>query len=150
MATAADGASKVTIEEEAPRIRQIEGVPTGDTGMVAVTQRGPVGLRVLSTSFEEWRRTFGEDIADGDGASGARGFFAEGGQHLYTVRTVHYTDIDDASSKTSDAATIDIETGATSPTAGMRGTEGGHGIVWGSGVGRTRSGEGTRIGPGDA
>lgn len=118
MATAGDGASKVTIEEEAPRVRQIQGVPTADTGMVAVTQKGPVGEAVLCTSFEEWLRVFGNDIADGDGCSAARGFFEEGGQRLYTVRTVHYTDPDTPATKTSAAATTDIETGATAPTAG--------------------------------
>lgn len=118
MATAGDGASKVSIEEEAPRVRQIQGVPTADTGMVAVTEKGPVGVAVLSTSFEEWLRVFGGDIADGDGCSAARGFFEEGGQRLYTVRTVHYTDPATPATKTSVAATIDLETGATAPTAG--------------------------------
>lgn len=118
MATAGDGASKVSIEEEAPRVRQIQGVPTADTGMVAVTEKGPVGVAVLSTSFEEWLRVFGGDIADGDGCSAARGFFEEGGQRLYTVRTVHYTDPATPATKTSVAASIDLETGATAPTAG--------------------------------
>ena len=118
MAQGGDGASKVSIEEEAPRVRQIQGVPTADTGMVAVCEKGPVGEAVLCTSFEEWFRIFGNDIADGYGCSSARGFFDEGGQRLYTVRTVHYTDVDTASTKTSDAATINLETGATAPTAG--------------------------------
>lgn len=118
MATAGDGASKVTIEEEAPRVRQIQGVPTADTGMVVVTEKGPVGVAVLCTSFDEWRRIYGDDIANGDGAAAARGFFQEGGQRLSTVRTVHYSDVDTASSKTSAAATIDLATGATAPSSG--------------------------------
>jgi len=113
-----DGASKVVIGEETPRLRQIVGVPTADCGMVAITEKGPVGSAVLCTSFEEWLEIFGNDIADGDGCSGARGFFTEGGQRLYTVRTVHYTNPDVASTKTSAAATGDINTAATAPTAG--------------------------------
>jgi phage tail sheath protein FI len=118
MATAGDGASKVSIEEEQPRIRQIQGVPTADLGMVAVTERGPVGVQTLCTSFEEWQRIYGNDLADGEGCNSARGFFLEGGQRLSTVRTVHYTDVDTPASKTSDIGTIDLETGATAPTAG--------------------------------
>jgi hypothetical protein len=118
MATGADGASKWTVEEETPRVRTIEGVPTADTGMIAITERGPVGVAVLSSSFEEWQRTFGGDIANGYGCAEARNYFDEGGQTLYTVRTVHYTDVDDASSKTSAAATRNLATGATAPSAG--------------------------------
>lgn len=118
MATAGDGASKITIEEEAPRVRQIQGVPTADTGMVAITEKGPVGSSVLCTTFDQWERIFGGDIANGDGCNSARGFFAEGGQHLYTVRTVHYTDTSTPATKQSAAATIDLLTGATAPSAG--------------------------------
>lgn len=117
MAQSGDGASKVTIEEETPRVRQIQGVPTADCGMVAVTKRGPFEA-TLCTSFDEWLRIYGGDIANGDGAAGARGFFEEKGQRLYTVRTVHYTDPASAASKTSAAATIDLDTAATAPSAG--------------------------------
>lgn len=113
-----DGASKVTTPEESPRVRQIQGVPTADTGMVAVTERGPVGEAVLCTSFEEWQRVFGNDIANGDGCVAARGFFEEGGQRLSTVRVVHYADVDTPASKTSAKASLDLKTSASAPSAG--------------------------------
>src|SRR5258706_3545433 len=117
MAQVGSGASRVEVGEDEPGVRQIEGVPTAVAGVVGVTERGPVGTQILVTSFEEYRRRFGGDVADGDVSHAARGFFIEGGQILHVVRTVHYTDVDDASTKTSTAATVDLETGATSATA---------------------------------
>jgi phage tail sheath protein FI len=117
MAQSGTGASKITIEEEAPSVRQIAGVPTAISGVVGVTERGPVGIATLLTSYEEYKKTFGGDVADGDVTHAARGFFLEGGQQLYVVRTVHYSDIDDGTSKTSAAATIQINTAATAASA---------------------------------
>lgn len=118
MAQSGAGASKITVEEEEPRIRQLQGVPKAEGAMVAVCERGPVGVATLATSFPEWQRLFGADIANGDGSHGARGFFEEGGQVLWTVRTVHYTDIATPATKTSASASGTIQTGATSPFAG--------------------------------
>lgn len=118
MSNSSAGASKVTTFKEPPRIRQIVGVPTADTGMVAITEKGPVGVAVLCNSFDEWFKIFGNDIANGYGCSAARSYFLEGGQSLYTTRTTHYTDTDTAATKQSTAATVDLLTGATAPSAG--------------------------------
>lgn len=114
---AGQGASDITFVEESPQIRQIQGVPTSIAGMVVVCERGPVGEAVLTTSWEEWRRIFGGDIANGEGASIARGFYEEGGEQLYTVRTVHYTDPATPATKTSAKAAQDIDTEATAASA---------------------------------
>ncbi len=111
-------AAKVVVLEEAPRIRNIQGVATAVTAAVGITERGPVGTSTLSTSFEEWVKIFGSFISDSDLTIAVQGFYDNGGSQLFTVRTVHYTDITSPASKTSLAATINLATGATAPTAG--------------------------------
>lgn len=118
MANAGDGASKTTIDEEEPRLVQIQGVATSDTGAVGVTERGPVGVATLVEAWEDYVRIFGNDVANGDVSHAARGYFAEGGQRMYIVRTVHYTNVDDAGTKTSAAATANVLTANTGATAG--------------------------------
>jgi phage tail sheath protein FI len=115
---AGSGASRVIIEEEEPRIRAIPGVPTAIFGAVGVAERGPIGVATALTSFEDFDRIFGRDTANADLPHIARGFFEEGGQLMYAVRTVHYTNPASAATKTSAAATLDVNTGATAPTAG--------------------------------
>lgn len=110
--------SLVSVQEEQPSIPQIVGVSQNRCGMVGVTERGPVGEAVLSTSFDEWARVFGGDNVNSDAVHAARGFFENGGQELYTVRVVHYADPTVAGSKTSAAATIDLETPELDETAG--------------------------------
>ncbi len=112
------GASKTTITEETPSIRQIEGEETGVVGFVGITERGPVGVAMVLTSFDDYLRIFGGDITDGDTSHSVRGFFEEGGQRCWVVRTVHYTSADNPASKTSAAGTRTLQTGATAPTAG--------------------------------
>lgn len=114
---AGTGASRVIIEEEEPRVRAIVGAPSAVYGAVGVAERGPVGVAVELTSFDEYDRIFGGDTPNTDLPALARGFFEEGGQLMWAVRTVHYTNPVDAGSKTSAAATLNIDTGATSASA---------------------------------
>ncbi len=118
MSQIGSGASKITLEEEQPSIPQIQGVPTAVFGVVGVAERGPIGTPVLCTSFDEYRRVFGRDTANGYLSHAARGYFAEGGQQGYFSRTVHFTDNTNAASKTSAAGTLDLNTDTSSPTAG--------------------------------
>lgn len=111
-------ASKVVVQEEAPEVSTIEGVPTSYLGMVGVTEKGPVGVATLCTSFADFRRTFGGDVASAVACSAARGFFGNGGRVLYFTRTVHYTDPALPSSKTSAKATLDLDTPTTAPSPG--------------------------------
>lgn len=101
--------SKVIVQERPPGLRTIQGVPTAVTGLVALTERGPVRLPRLMTSWAEYRRIFGGYITVGRGPEAAYGFFLNGGKNLWVSRTVHYTDITDAATKTSIAATVTLK-----------------------------------------
>jgi hypothetical protein len=111
-------ASKVVIVEEEPRIRNVPALSTAVVGAVGVTMHGPVGQAVLVTSFEEYVEKFGGFTPDSDLALAVQGFFENGGQTLWVVRTVHYADVGTPMSRTSMAAT------ATIPTAVLPGTAG--------------------------
>lgn len=111
--------SKVVVQEEQPEVKTILGVPTSHAAAVGICERGPIGVATLCTSFAEWRRYFGSDIAEGVAASAARGFFSEGGQVLYQTRTVHYTDVSSPATKTSVAATYNLQTAVAAPSAGI-------------------------------
>jgi phage tail sheath protein FI len=113
-------ASKVVIVEEEPRIQNVTALPTGIVGAVGVTERGPVGKAVLVTSFEEFANTFGGFTQNSDLALAASGFFENGGQTMFVVRTVHYTDPTSAASKTSHAATLTLQDRATTPVATLK------------------------------
>jgi phage tail sheath protein FI len=113
-------ASKVVIVEEEPRIRSIAALPTAILGAVGITERGPVGKAVLVTSFEEFVETFGGFTPNSDLALAAHGFFENGGQILWVVRTVHYTDVNTPASKTSAAATLTLNDRAATPLATLR------------------------------
>lgn len=111
--------SKVIVTENPPQIQSVPALPTAVLAMVGVTERGPVGTTALYTSFEEWRNVFGGATTDSvDAYSAVQGYFEEGGAFLYFTRTVHYTDIADAATNTSVAATNTAQTASTSPTAG--------------------------------
>lgn len=110
--------SKVVIEEEEPRVRSIEAVQTSIAAMVGITERGPVNVPTLVTSFDEYRDIFGGYIADSDLVLAAQGFFDNGGQFLYIVRVVHYTDTTDPDTATSAIGTLNLQTASGAPTAG--------------------------------
>ncbi len=113
-------ASKVVIVEEEPRIRNVPALPTAVVGAVGITERGPVGQAVLVTSFEEFVETFGGFTPNSDLALAASAFFENGGQTLWVVRTVHYTDPTDATSKTSKTATHTLKDRAATPVDTLR------------------------------
>lgn len=110
--------SKVVIVEEEPRIRNVPALPTAVVGAIGVTERGPVGQAVLCTSFEEFVETFGGFTPNSDLALAVHAFFQNGGQTLWVVRTVHYTDINNPASKSSAAATATIHTPALAAMPG--------------------------------
>ncbi len=102
-------ASKVVIVEEEPRLRNIPSLPTAIVGAVGVTERGPIGQAVLVTSFEEFVGTFGGFTPNSDLALAVSGFFENGGQVMWVVRTVHYTNPLDGATRTSKAATLRLK-----------------------------------------
>lgn len=112
-------ASKIVLQEEEPRVRSLPALPTAVLGIIGITERGPVGTKTLVTSFDEYIRYFGSDIANSYTVHAVRAFFDGGGQFLYVVRTVHYTDVSNPATKTSAAGTLTINTPASAPTAGF-------------------------------
>lgn len=79
--------------------KPIEGVSTSTTGLVGVTERGPVNVPQLVTSYGEYRRTFGgylpaDEFTDATGRCHAylphavEGFFLNGGKRAYVTRVL--------------------------------------------------------------
>jgi len=56
----------VYVEEVDSGAKPIEGVSTSTSGMVGVTERGPVDVPVLVTSVGEYARVFGGRLRGGD------------------------------------------------------------------------------------
>lgn len=111
MASKALLSSKIVINEEPPQIRSITAQPTAVLGMVGIAERGPIGQPVLCLSFEEFRNTFGGyTVESRDTVAAVEGFFEEGGQYLWFVRTVHYTDITNDSTATATTGTVTLQT----------------------------------------
>ncbi|MBB3219840.1 phage tail sheath C-terminal domain-containing protein [Pseudoduganella umbonata] len=85
----------VYVEEIDTGSKPIEGVSTSTAGMVGMTERGPVDVPVLLTSYGDYTRWFGERL-DPLVFPGARcflphaveGFFTNGGKRLYVVRVL--------------------------------------------------------------
>jgi len=111
-------ASKIVIQEEEPRFRTVTGVPTGTGAIVGIFERGPIGVATLVTSFAEFFKIFGGDILAGVGTQAVRGFFQNGGQRLYVIRTAHYSNLDLGTLATAAKATLNLQTAATAATAG--------------------------------
>ncbi len=112
-------ASKVAVEEEAPRIRSIQALPTAVLAAVGITERGPVREQSTLTNFEEYVRLYGGFIANGDLTLAMQGFYQNGGTEAHISRTVHFTDILNPATKTSAAATLTLNTATGAPSAGV-------------------------------
>jgi len=108
-------ASKIVIVEEEPRIRSVPALPTAVVGAVGIAERGPVGVATLVTSFEEYVQIFGGFTANSDLSLAAFAFFLNGGGTMWVVRTVHYTDITSAPTKTSVKGTLTLQDRAGVP-----------------------------------
>ena len=111
--------SRVVAFETPPGPATIEGVPTNIAGFVGVTRWGPVNVSTRVHSFDEFRDVFGGYTLDSELPQTVIGFFTGGGTECEIIRTVHVTDVTDPASKTSVAATLDLNTAATAPTAAI-------------------------------
>jgi len=87
----------VYVEEIDSGTKPIEGVSTSTAGMVGVTERGPVDVPILITSYGEYTRWFGDrlnfldfSIAPSDMhcylPQAIEGFFVNGGKRVYVTR----------------------------------------------------------------
>ena len=102
----------VFVEEVSFRGKSIAGVGTSVAGMVGPMRTGPLrGKPEPVTSYEEFKRTFGDEEALEFGrgnvlnhcAIAAKAFFDNGGKQLYPVRTISGVNAVDASGDGSDA-----------------------------------------------
>jgi hypothetical protein len=89
----------VYVEEIPTGNKPIEGVSTSTAGLVGVTERGPVNVPQLVTSYGEYQRMFGgrlpmDEFIDGAGHAhcylphAAEGFFLNGGKRAYVTRVL--------------------------------------------------------------
>jgi len=89
----------VYTEEAQTGNKPIEGVSTTTTGLVGVTERGPIDVPQLVTSFGEYQRLFGGFLPEDEftDALGVRhgylphaveGFFLNGGKRAYVTRVL--------------------------------------------------------------
>lgn len=87
-------APAVYVEEVDTGSKPIEGVSTSTTGFVGVTERGPVNVPILVTSFGEYQRWFGQMLSPtpfGDHRylpHAVQGFFNNGGKRLFVTRVL--------------------------------------------------------------
>lgn len=111
-------ASKVITTESSPSVRGVPSLATAVLGMVGITERGPIGVATLCTSFEDFVKTFGGDFGSSEAVNQVRQFYAGGGQFLVFTRTCHYTSIDSPTGYTAAKGTLTLKTAAASPSAG--------------------------------
>jgi phage tail sheath protein FI len=88
----------VYVEEIQSGNKPIEGVGTSTAGLVGVTERGPVNVPQLVTSFPEYMRTFGgllpiDEFTDSGRSHcylphAVEGFFTNGGKRAYVTRVL--------------------------------------------------------------
>jgi hypothetical protein len=109
--------SRVVIREPNPGPVPIDTVPTNIGAFVGVTEWGPVNEATRIRSFDEFQRIFGRYVTDSELPQAVLAFFLTGGTVCDIVRTVHVTDVTDPATKTSVAATLDLNTAASAPTA---------------------------------
>ncbi|MCK7495866.1 MAG: hypothetical protein MZW92_36550 [Comamonadaceae bacterium] len=87
-------APAVYVEEVDTGSKPIEGVSTSTCGMVGVTERGPLGVPVLVTSYGEYRRWFGDALNPALYGEhrfmphAVDGFFTNGGKRVYVTRVL--------------------------------------------------------------
>jgi Bacteriophage tail sheath protein len=105
----------VYVEEVDTGSKPIEGVSTSTAGMIGVTERGPLNVPILVTSYGEYVRWFGERLRMDLYSNGAdrhcylpqavEGFFTNGGKRVFIVRVLDTTKALTASTFLFDRAT---------------------------------------------
>jgi len=89
-------APAVYVEEVDTGSKPIEGVSTSTAGMVGVTERGPVNVPMLVTSYGEYQRLFGQTLNFASYPArqclylpnAVEGFFTNGGKRVYVTRVL--------------------------------------------------------------
>jgi phage tail sheath protein FI len=118
----------VYVEEIDTGSKPIEGVSTSTAGMVGVTERGPVNVPMLVTSYGEYVRWFGETLNPLDFPGhcflphAVDGFFTNGGKRAYVVRVLNTMKATPAATKLFDRSATTATPVATRLLAGVRTT----------------------------
>lgn len=110
----------VYVEEKSSGVKPIEGVGTSTGAFVGIAEKGPVGEANLIANWTQFVNKYGAFTDKAYLAYAVYQFFAEGGTRCYVVRTCHYTDITNKSSKTTKAATATLNDSAASPAASLK------------------------------
>ncbi len=90
-------APDVYVEEVDTGSKPIEGVSTSLAGVVGVSERGPLNVPILVTSYGEYTNWFGGLLPEEDFGShrflphAVQGFFTNGGKQLYVTRVLDTT-----------------------------------------------------------
>jgi uncharacterized protein len=117
----------VYVEEIDTGSKPIEGVSTSTAGMVGVTERGPVNVPILITSFGEFNRWFGGYLnpADFPDTNNLRplcylphaveGFFTNGGKRVFVVRVLDATAFGTGALNTGGFARVTLDDRAATP-----------------------------------
>jgi phage tail sheath protein FI len=80
----------IYVQEKSSGPGPITGVSTSNMGLVGFTTRGRINYPVLCTSYADFVSKFGTFTGSGLAPTMAYAFFANGGQRMYMVRTVHF------------------------------------------------------------
>lgn len=110
-------ASKVVHQENPGQLRVQPTNTTLTNAMLGVTKRGPLKPTLLS-SFTDFVSQYGSFTTDSNIPLHVKQHFLIGGGPLWMKRIVHLTDVANAASKTSAAATLTLATGAVAASAG--------------------------------
>lgn len=78
----------VFIEEVPSSVQVVQPVSTSNLGIIGATQRGPTNVATLVTSFPQFERLFGPQIAESRMALSMGAFYANGGRRAYVVRVM--------------------------------------------------------------
>jgi phage tail sheath protein FI len=114
-------ASKVVILEEEPNIPAISALPSAVLLVLGITERGPIADRTLTTSFDEYKKTYGGFTLDSQVAIAVHGFFTQGGSFAWISRTVHFTDITDKLTFTATKGSVMLQNDGTAASPAIVG-----------------------------
>ena len=110
--------SKVVILEEEPQIPSVDALPSAVLLCLGVCERGPISDAQLTTSEDEFEKIFGGFTVNAECAIASRGFYNNGGVFMWTVRTVHYTDLTDPALHTAVKGQVNLQNSGSAATPG--------------------------------
>lgn len=108
----------VSVEIVPPKVVSLPVLPTAITAMLGVAERGPIADPITINAPDEYANIFGRVTGDSaDLSLAVQGFFRNGGAQAVIARTVHYGDVTDPITKTSERASLELNTAGGAPSA---------------------------------